>query len=144
MMKKTCLFMASLAVIMLMTSCKPKQAVVVYTPNRTIVTHDITFDVNKADIKPESMNEINRIKQLMDENPELKYEVQGHTDSTGNPDANQKLSEKHAQAIVAKLVELGIDPSRLTAVGKGEFSPIADNATEEGKAQNRRVVFVPR
>ena len=136
--------MASLAVIMLMTSCKPKQAVVVYTPNRTIVTHDITFDVNKADIKPESMNEINRIKQLMDENPELKYEVQGHTDSTGNPDANQKLSEKRTQAIVAKLVELGIDPSRLTAVGKGEFSPIADNATEEGKAQNRRVVFVPR
>ena len=83
-------------------------------------------------------------KTLMDQNPELKYEVQGHTDSTGSPEANQKLSEKRAQAIVDKLVELGIDESRLTAVGKGQYAPIADNATEEGRAQNRRVVFVAK
>ena len=80
----------------------------------------------------------------MDQNPGLQYEVQGHTDSTGTRESNQKLSERRAQAIVDKLVELGIDASRLTAVGKGQYSPIADNATEEGRAQNRRVVFVAK
>ena len=90
------------------------------------------------------MTEINRIKTLMDQYPELRYEVQGHTDSTGTPEANQKLSERRAKAIVDKLVELGISRSRLTAVGKGQFSPIADNSTEEGRAKNRRVVFVAK
>ena len=143
-MKKTILSLMCLAAMMLLTSCQPKQQVVAYTPNRTIVTYDITFDVNKADIKAESMNEIQRIKQLMDDDPNLKYEVQGHTDSTGSPESNQKLSEKRAQAIVAKLVELGISPDRLTAVGKGQYAPIADNSTEDGKAKNRRVVFVAK
>ena len=127
-----------------LTACQSKKAAVDHTPYRTIVTYDITFDVNKADIRDESMTEINRIKKLMDENPELKYEVQGHTDSTGTPESNQKLSEKRAKAIVDKLVEMGIDESRLTAVGKGEYAPIADNATEEGRAKNRRVVFVAK
>ena len=127
-----------------LTACQSKKAAVDHTPYRTIVTYDITFDVNKADIKDESMVEINRIKKQMDENPELKYEVQGHTDSTGTPESNQKLREKRAKAIVDKLVEMGIDESRLTAVGKGEYAPIADNAPEEGRAQNRRVVFVAK
>ena len=127
-----------------LTACQTKKAAVNSNSYRTIVTYDITFDVNKADIKPGSMTEINRIKTLMEQNPELCYEVQGHTDSTGTPESNQKLSERRAKAIVDKLVELGISPSRLTAVGKGQFSPIADNSTEEGRAKNRRVVFVAK
>ena len=142
-MKKLIIPLVCLTVLAF-TACQSKKAVVAYTPNKTIVTYDITFDLNKADIKPASMSEINRIKQLMDENPELCYEVQGHTDSTGTPESNQKLSEKRAQAIVDKLVELGISPDRLTAVGKGQYAPIADNATEEGRAKNRRVVFVAK
>ena len=106
------------------------------------VTYGITFDVGKATIKPESMGEINRIVQLMTENPDLKFSVEGHTDSTGNPASNQTLSEQRSQAIVAKLVELGIAKDRLTAVGKGQNSPIADNSTDEGRAKNRRVEFV--
>jgi outer membrane protein OmpA-like peptidoglycan-associated protein len=132
------------AALFTLTSCQPKKAAVNTNSYRTIVTYDITFDVNKAVIKSESMTEINRIKMLMDQNPELRYEVQGHTDSTGTPDSNQKLSEKRAQAIVDKLVEMGISRSRLTAVGKGQYSPIADNSTEEGRAKNRRVVFVAK
>ena len=132
------------AALFTLTACQPKKAAVNTNSYRTIVTYDITFDVNKAVIKSESMTEINRIKMLMDQNPELRYEVQGHTDSTGTPDSNQKLSEKRAQAIVDKLVEMGISRSRLTAVGKGQYSPIADNATEEGRAKNRRVVFVAK
>ena len=106
------------------------------------ITYGITFDVGKATIKPESMGEINRIVQLMNENPDLKFSVEGHTDSTGNPTSNQTLSEQRSQAIVAKLVELGIAQDRLTAVGKGQNSPIADNNTDEGRAKNRRVEFV--
>lgn len=127
---------------MFLVSCGTKKLVVETTDLQKIVVYDITFDVNKATIKPESMKEINRIKALMDENPSLKYEVQGHTDSTGNPDSNQKLSEKRAQAIVDKMVELGVSPNRLKAVGKGETSPIGDNNTEAGRAKNRRVEFV--
>ena len=107
-----------------------------------IITYGITFDVGKATIKPESMGEINRIVQLMNENPTLKFSVEGHTDSTGNATSNQTLSEQRSQAIVAKLVELGIAQDRLTAVGKGQNSPIADNNTDEGRAKNRRVEFV--
>ena len=106
------------------------------------ITYGITFDVGKATIKPESMGEINRIVQLMNENPTLKFSVEGHTDSTGNATSNQTLSEQRAQAIVAKLVEMGIAKDRLTAVGKGQNNPISDNSTDEGRAKNRRVEFV--
>ena len=106
------------------------------------ITYGITFDVGKATIKPESMGEINRIVQLMTENPDLKFSVEGHTDNTGKEASNQTLSEQRSQAIVDKLVELGIAKDRLTAVGKGQNSPIADNTTDEGRAKNRRVEFV--
>lgn len=106
------------------------------------ITYGITFDVGKSTIKPESMGEINRIVKLMTDNPGLKFSVEGHTDSTGNEASNQTLSEQRSQAIVAKLVELGISADRLTASGKGQSSPIADNSTDEGRAKNRRVEFV--
>lgn len=109
-----------------------------------IITYGITFDVGKSVIKPESMGEINRIVKLMQENPDLKFEVQGHTDATGNAAANQTLSEQRAQAIVAKLTELGVSADRLTAVGKGQTTPLADNGTDEGRARNRRVEFVKK
>ena len=108
------------------------------------ITYGITFDVGKAVIKPESMGEINRIVKLMTDDPSLKFEVQGHTDNTGNAASNQTLSEQRAQAIVAKLVEMGIAADRLTAVGKGQTNPLADNSTDEGRAKNRRVEFVKK
>lgn len=106
------------------------------------ITYGITFDVGKSTIKPESMGEINRIVTLMKENPDLKFSVEGHTDSTGNEASNQTLSEARSKAIVDKLVELGIPADRLTSAGKGQSSPIADNSTDEGRAKNRRVEFV--
>ncbi len=106
------------------------------------ITYGITFDVGKSAIKPESMGEIRRIVQLMNENPDLKFSVEGHTDSTGNAQSNQALSEARSQTIVNKLIEMGIAKERLVAVGKGQGSPIADNSTNEGRAKNRRVEFV--
>ncbi len=106
------------------------------------VTYGITFDVGKSTIKPESMGEINRIVALMNENPDLRFSVEGHTDSTGTAASNQTLSEARSAAIVARLTELGISADRLSASGKGQNSPIADNSTDEGRAKNRRVEFV--
>ncbi|MDC1809369.1 OmpA family protein [Bacteroides uniformis] len=106
------------------------------------ITYGITFDVGKSTIKPESMGEINRIVKLMQDNPDLKFSVEGHTDSTGNEATNQTLSDARSKAVVDKLVEMGIAATRLTSSGKGQSNPIADNGTDEGRAKNRRVEFV--
>jgi outer membrane protein OmpA-like peptidoglycan-associated protein len=106
------------------------------------ITCGITFDVGKSTIKPESMGEINRIVKLMTDNPELKFSVEGHTDNTGNAASNQTLSEARSKAVADKLVEMGINKDRLQSAGKGQTSPLADNATDEGRAKNRRVEFV--
>jgi outer membrane protein OmpA-like peptidoglycan-associated protein len=107
-----------------------------------IVTNGIRFDVNKATLKPESMGVINEIYKLMETHPEITFSVEGHTDSDGDDAMNQTLSEQRANAVMAKLVELGISKNRLTAKGFGEAMPITDNNTPEGKANNRRVEFV--
>ena len=109
-----------------------------------IISYAITFEVGKADLKPESMVEINRIAKLMQENPNLNFEVQGHCDATGSDKVNDPLSQKRAEAIVAALVEQGIAQARLTPVGKGSHEPIASNSTDEGRAKNRRVEFVKK
>ena len=72
----------------------------------------------------------------------MKIEIQGHTDSIGTDKANQTLSENRAKAVVNALIAKGINKERISAVGFGATKPIADNSTEEGRAANRRVVFV--
>ncbi|MFH1195787.1 MAG: OmpA family protein [bacterium] len=107
-----------------------------------IVTTGIKFDVNKSNIKPESMGVINSIINLMNEKPDLNFSVEGHTDSDGDEKSNQTLSEVRAKSVMNKLIELGVNSSRLNSKGFGESKPIADNNTTEGKANNRRVEFV--
>jgi len=107
-----------------------------------IIANGIRFDVNKATIKPESMGVINEIVKLMKDHPEINFSVEGHTDSDGEAVFNQTLSERRAEAVVAEMVMLGIDKSRLTSKGFGESAPIDTNNTPEGKANNRRVEFV--
>ncbi|MEA4916032.1 OmpA family protein [Proteiniphilum sp.] len=106
------------------------------------ISYGITFDVGKATIKPESYGELNRIVVLMNEKSDLRFSVEGHTDSTGGAELNQKLSDERSKAVMNKLIEMGIAQDRLQAVGKGQNSPIADNSTDEGRAKNRRVEFV--
>jgi len=107
-----------------------------------IVTTGIKFDVNKAVIKPESMGVMNEIFKIMQDNPSIKFSVEGHTDSDGDDASNQKLSEARAQSVKVKLIEMGIASDRLKSAGWGESKPVADNNTPEGKANNRRVEFV--
>lgn len=80
--------------------------------------------------------------KLLQTSPDLRLAIQGHTDNAGTPAHNQTLSEARAQAVVADLVGAGIAPDRLAAAGFGQTKPVADNATEEGKAKNRRVELV--
>ncbi len=106
------------------------------------ISYGITFDTGKSVIKPESAGELNRIVQLLKENPSLRFSVEGHTDATGSASSNQKLSEDRARAVVDRLVEMGIDAGRLTGKGLGQNNPVADNGSAEGRAKNRRVEFV--
>lgn len=106
------------------------------------VTTGIKFDVNKATIKPESMGTINYVVKMMQDHPELKFSVEGHTDSDGETASNQKLSEERAKSVMSALINAGIDAGRLRSKGWGESKPMTGNDSTEGKAQNRRVEFV--
>ena len=107
-----------------------------------IVANGIRFDMGKATLRPESMGIINEICELMNQHPELNFSVEGHTDSDGNDDLNQKLSEDRAKTVLNTLVNMGISKDRLRSKGFGESKPIDTNSTAEGKANNRRVEFV--
>ncbi|MEN8194403.1 MAG: OmpA family protein [Bacteroidota bacterium] len=107
-----------------------------------IIANGIRFDVNKATLKPESMGIINKIYKLLEKYPELKFSVEGHTDSDGEDASNQTLSEERAKTVMNKLVSMGISANRLSSKGFGETKPIDNNNTAEGKANNRRVEFV--
>ena len=107
-----------------------------------IIVNGIKFDVNKATLKPESMGPINKIYKLMVKNPDLNFSVEGHTDADGGDEANLALSKKRGKAVMDKLIAMGIAKSRLKYNGFGESKPIDNNATPEGKANNRRVEFV--
>jgi len=89
-------------------------------------------------LKPESQVELDKVVQLLQDNPTVKVQLEGHTDNVGSAADNLKLSENRAKAAVAYISSKGIDPKRLTSKGFGATKPIADNKTEEGRAQNRR------
>jgi len=107
-----------------------------------IVANGIKFDSGKASLKPESMGVINEIVKLMKEHPEIKFSVEGHTDSDGEAQFNLNLSEQRANTVMNELIEQGIAAERMVTKGFGEDVPVADNDTPEGKANNRRVEFV--
>jgi outer membrane protein OmpA-like peptidoglycan-associated protein len=106
--------------------------------NASIVLKNIFFDFSKYDLKPESQVELDKVVQLMQDNPTVKIQIEGHTDNVGTSADNMKLSENRAKSVVNYLVSKNISITRLTAKGFGATKPIADNKTEEGKAQNRR------
>lgn len=106
--------------------------------NAAIVLRNIFFDVNKYELKPQSQIELDKVVQLLQENPAVKIQIEGHTDNIGNAADNQKLSENRAKAVVSYLNSKGIGLVRLIAKGFGATKPIAENTTEEGRAKNRR------
>lgn len=106
-----------------------------------IVLKNIFFDFDKATLRPESTNELERLTKLLNDVPTLKIEISGHTDNKGSAAYNQKLSESRAKSVVDYLISKGISGDRLQFKGYGMDQPIAGNDTDEGRQMNRRTEF---
>lgn len=107
----------------------------------TIVLHNIFFDFDKAVLLQQSYYELQQLLTILRDYPTMKIEIRGHTDGHGSVDYNQRLSENRAKAVVDYLVSKGVDVKRLQYKGFGKSQPIDTNATDEGRARNRRVEF---
>ncbi len=102
----------------------------------------IKYKTGKSEVDPACDRTMAAIATIMSDYPGFHVQVDGHTDNVGNPDANRKLSQDRAEAVVKYLVEKkGVDRKRLSAKGFGDTQPIADNKTKKGQARNRRVDF---
>ena len=109
---------------------------------KTIVLENIYYDLNKSEIRPDAAKELDKLVQLLQDNPEIKIELSSHTDVRADDDFNMRLSQARAKAAVDYMIFKGIDPRRLTAKGYGESQLIVPNAqTEEEHQKNRRTEF---
>lgn len=105
------------------------------------VLKEVYFDKEKYELQATSYEQLNALVSLLKERAEVAVKIAGHTDNKGNEEVNMTLSIRRAEAVAAYLIKEGVAHHRIKAVGYGEFKPIADNATEEGKQKNRRVTF---
>jgi len=103
---------------------------------------DVLFDFNKYTLKPEARERLAKISGIVLAYPDLKLDIEGHTDSIGSDDYNQKLSEERADTVRGYLVSSGVKPDNIKAVGLGKADPVADNSTSSGRKLNRRVDMV--
>ncbi len=110
--------------------------------SKPIVLKNVFFETNKADLRKESRVELNKLKLLLTENPNMRIEISGHTDNVGSDADNLSLSEKRAKAVRDYLVQNGIAAERLTYKGYGKTQPVDSNDTETGRAANRRTAFL--
>jgi outer membrane protein OmpA-like peptidoglycan-associated protein len=109
-----------------------------------VTAKQILFVTGKSELKPSSKTQLMEIVKLMNEDKDLKFNINGHTDNVGGAELNQKLSDSRAAAVKAFLVSKGIDASRLQSAGFGATKPVADNKTAAGRAENRRVELIPK
>ncbi len=106
-----------------------------------IILKNVFFDFDRATLRPESVDELNKLIAFLEERPTFRIEISGHTDNRGSTRYNQRLSEERAHGVRQYLVENGINPNRLEYKGYGLNRPIATNETEEGRQMNRRTEF---
>lgn len=106
---------------------------------RVNIPSQVSFDTGKYDLKPELLPVLDSVARALAQHPELRAKSIGHTDSTGSMQVNQTLSVNRANAVTNYLASRGISPTRLMSEGRGPNNPVADNATAQGRAMNRRV-----
>lgn len=102
----------------------------------------ILFGYDQSALNASAQTNLDKLVKILNDNPDTNIEVQGHTDSKGSDNYNQGLSERRAGAVSTYLRNKGVAPSRIATKGYGESAPVADNSTDEGRAQNRRVTFL--
>ena len=107
------------------------------------VLRNINFDFNKADIKPQFIPELDKVVRVLQNNPGVTIQVEGHTDSIGSEAYNQNLSERRAASVKEYFVSKGINSARVTTKGYGKARPMATNDTEDGRYKNRRIELTP-
>jgi outer membrane protein OmpA-like peptidoglycan-associated protein len=113
------------------------------TPRGLVITMaDVLFDTGKYDLRQEAREKLARLSGIILAHQGLKLEVEGHTDSTGTDELNQKLSEQRASTVRSYLMEQGLAGDNLTARGFGKTMPVADNSTAQGRQKNRRVEII--
>lgn len=105
-------------------------------------TLHINFDTGKSDLKADGQAAVKEIAAMMKADAAMKLSIQGHTDNVGASASNKQLSEARAKSVMSAVVALGVDAGRLKAAGYGQDKPVDDNATESGRAKNRRVELV--
>lgn len=108
-----------------------------------IVLRGINFEYNSSDIRPDAQPVLDQAAEILKQNPGVTVRIEGYTDSSGTPQYNKALSLRRAESVYRYLVNKGVDPERFTVEGMGQSRPIASNATEAGRAQNRRVELIP-
>lgn len=119
----------------------PKKSSVTVKDGRLGIPGNIVYEFGKATIKPESEPTLQALKEYMEQNKNFRIRIEGHTDNVGQAAANMKLSQDRAMAVVGWLEQHGIPKDRCLAVGFGDTKPVANNASEEGRAENRRTEF---
>ncbi len=112
--------------------------------HKKLILEDVNFDNDKATLRPDAAAVLNQAVATLKEWGKVKVEVAGYTDSINSVEYNLKLSQSRAETVRDYLIGKGIAADRLTAKGYGEANPVGDNATEAGRAQNRRVELVPQ
>ena len=122
--------------------CPKQYTHVVVTQTKIELKQTVFFDTNRATIKPVSFSLLDDVALALNDHPNLKVEVQGHTDSQGDDAFNLKLSQRRAESVRTYLIGRGIAKTRMVPKGYGENVPITDNRTPDGRSQNRRVEFV--
>jgi len=110
-----------------------------YDKNKKFVFDNLVFNTGSAQVKDSSMVQLNNLAKILQAYPNVKVNVEGHTDNVGNYESNKTLSNSRANTVKNVLADLGVDMNRITSIGFGSDQPIADNNTDTGRAANRRV-----
>jgi outer membrane protein OmpA-like peptidoglycan-associated protein len=105
------------------------------------VAQNVQFRSSSSKLTPGSLPVLHELADTLKASPDLDLTIEGHTDNSGSPEYNQKLSEQRAAEVRKELIKMGVAPERISIQGFGDTQPIGDNDTKEGRSKNRRVVF---
>ncbi|RPH92696.1 MAG: OmpA family protein [Calditrichaeota bacterium] len=109
---------------------------------KTLILQGVNFEYNSADLNAEARMNLGQVAQSLIANPNARVLIVGHTDNTGSADFNLRLSFERAEAVKLYLIAMGVSEDRMMTEGRGSSEPVASNATEEGRSQNRRIEFI--